>query len=43
MWNVRNNTKERVYMENRSRLTDIENKWLPKGKGRRKDKLDIWD
>ena len=35
-----------VYLQNRNRLTDIENKltnlWLPKGKGGR-DRFGIWD
>ena len=41
MWNLKG--YKWTYLQNRNRVTDVENKlWLPGGKGGR-DKLEDWD
>ena len=40
MWNVKNDTNEFIYKT--ERLTGIENKWLPKGEKKGRDKFRVW-
>ena len=43
MWNVKNDTDELIYKTERDSQTQKTNLWLPKGKGKGRDKLGVWD
>ena len=43
MWNLKNDTNELTYKTETDSQTQKTNLWLSKGKGRRRDKLGVWD
>ena len=42
MWNLKNDTNKVIYKTETDSQTQRTNLWLPKGKGRGRDKLEVW-